>query len=132
MPAPQRKPVHLEVGVALGLDHDFTSTKPAAFELAGQRYEAASWQDLMITLSKLMRERDPARFSEVVRTGLKEGRQRRRMFAADPNELSYDVELGEGAYFEGQLSANGVVGLAKRLLAYFGMDSEIMTVELRR
>ena len=97
--APQRKPAQLEVGVALGLDNDFTSTKPAAFELAGKRYEAGSWQDLMSVLSKLMRARDPARFAEVVRTGLKEGRQRRPMFASNPNELSYDVELGEGVYF---------------------------------
>jgi coenzyme F420-reducing hydrogenase delta subunit len=53
------------------------------------------------------------------------------MFALDKSVLSYPVDLGDGAFAEGSLSANAVVSLVQRLLPAFGLESSAMTIELR-
>ena len=106
----------------------YTGKTPVAFVLQGTRREVKSWRDVLVGVGTILYLSHPDTFAT---TAPQIRGKKRDYFAVTAESLFYPVALAKGKFFaEGNLSANDIVRVVRRLLvAVLGSDSSF-SIEL--
>ncbi len=114
------------------LDQDFTHTRPYGFTLQETDYHGfTSWQLLYQEFCRLLAAHDPALVSRLPANPDYTGKRGAKAFASEPDTLRTPLEITDGVYAEGNLSANTICNHIKRLLSTFGIEQQDMLIYLR-
>jgi len=107
----------------------FTGHNPKAFTLDGVNHPVSTWRDVLTGVANLLIADGVEEFASGA-LGIR-GRKR-NYFSHDSEPLFNPLSLGGGQYFcEGNLSANDIVKLVRRLLvAVRGTDTSFYVVEV--
>jgi len=104
-----------------GKKEDYTGEKPEYFVLDGDYIGVKNWRDLLGKVSKKIYE-EKEDFEKVLEI---RGRTRHYFSRNDPDKLVDAEEIPETSYYhEGNLSANQIMNIVKRLMDEFGYDYE--------
>lgn len=115
------------------LDEDFTYKRPYGFILDGQGTTGVTtWQRMYELVCRQLFVRDEARFRALHEHPDFISNRGRHTVTADPSSLCTPVAVGGGLFVEGNLSANGIRDVFRRLLAAFDLPAERMQIFLRQ
>lgn len=119
-------------GVPRSLDIDLTHTRPYGFRLQEQDYkDIKTWQHLYQEFCRVLAAQDPALISSLPANPGYTGKRGAKAFASDPGTLRTPIQITDGVYAEGNLSANDIRDHIKRLLSTFGVEQQDMAIYLR-
>jgi hypothetical protein len=114
------------------LDEDFSYTRPYGFVLQGRAYkDIVTWRRIYELTCQQLASKDLARFATLPTDPEWIGKRGNKAFATDPQSLRFALEITDGIYAEGNLSANNIRDYIKRLLNIFGIDQQEFVIYLR-
>ncbi len=110
----------------------YSGKRVSAFLLGDQRYDVDNWRGVLLRTCELAHNKAPGEFAGKV-LALKG--KRRQYFSRDGRKLHEGGQLrdgmeikGSGIYVESNLSANGIVKLAKKVLLLFQMPGDLRII----
>ncbi len=108
-----------------GVDQDYTGQNASGFAFQNRRYYVSSWRDLLVRVCEVVYQKHPSEFDHVLElTGRK-----RLHFSRNSNELRRPARIGtSGIFAETNLSANGIVGRACKVLSLFDYDTNDLNI----
>lgn len=114
------------------LAEDFQYTRPYGFVLQGQAYkEIVTWRRLYELLCRQLAAKDAALFARLPSDPDYTGKRGTKAFSAEPHGLNVPMQIAEGVYAEGNLSANSIRDRMRKLLRTFGIAPEELVLYLR-
>lgn len=115
------------------LGESFTSTVPYGFVFDGRAFiEFRTWQGLYQVFCQQLADRDPARFAGLDKSGRFWRRGGGSLFSRDQSKLRTPLQVTTEVYAEGNLAANQMRNIMRRLLEVFGLEEAEMKLYLRR
>ncbi|HEX9035360.1 MAG TPA: hypothetical protein VF808_00045 [Ktedonobacterales bacterium] len=113
------------------LTEDFTSTRPFGLVLIGRAYaDARTWRRVYQFVCQLLAKRDPDRYNRLPDVSPFRDNLTSR-FERGPQGFHVPLPLALDLYCEANVSAKGITGNIRRLLAYFSIPESEMVVYLR-
>lgn len=97
-----------------------TGRKPTWLRVGGKSWAVTNWKDLLLVAVDLVHAAHPSRYDGLFDDETFHGRKR-PYFARTPGPLREAVSIPDG-FAEGNISAETVVRLTGRVLAFFGYD----------
>ena len=106
----------------------YTSARPAAWTLFGERHEVRTFRDVLLGVCVALHERAPSQFERVLEL---RGRAR-PYFSRNPDDLLTPAQVaGSGIFAETKLGATGVVERCQLVIELCGFDPREFDVETR-
>lgn len=106
----------------------YTSRRPAAYTLFGERHEVRTFRDVLLGVCVALHERAPSEFERVLEL---RGRAR-PYFSRNPDDLLTPAQVaGSGIFAETKLGAPGVVERCRQVIELCGFDPRAFDVETR-
>lgn len=113
------------------LFEDFTHTRPYGFEFRGNFYKVHTWREMMAKTCLLLANDDYERVLKFQFNPSLNGKKK-PYFTDEPSELRTPVPIGDTVlYFEGNMSANSIRNLLKRIIQEFGFNAVSFKIFLR-
>lgn len=110
----------------LELDN-FQNKQPKSFTFIGQAHEVQEWNEILTGVCKIMAERHPDEFEQVL---LRFSGHTRRYFSRDRKELEQPKEIpNTGIYAMTKLGANEMVRRSKDVIRRFGYNPDELRVK---
>ncbi len=106
----------------------YTSARPAAWTLFGERHEVRTFRDVLLGVCDALHERAPSEFERVLEL---RGRAR-PYFSRNPDDLLTPVQVARsGIFAETKLGATGIVERCQLVIELCGFDPREFDVETR-
>lgn len=114
------------------LDENYSFKRPYGFILRGQAFtNTTTWRGLYTEFCRHLTTIDVARVVALPDNPLFRGKRGNTSFARDPGGLLSSQRIADGIYAEGNMSANSIRDMMKRLLNEFGIAYDEIKVYLR-
>jgi predicted type IV restriction endonuclease len=123
---PERPPIKAEVPP--NITDNYIGTTVIGFCFRGQHYTVRSWRDLLLTLVKVIRKSHQHEMDKCLQLV---GRTR-PFFTRNRDELREPIPIeGTGIYVEGNIGANSIARISRRLVGVFGYQDSDFSIEAR-
>jgi predicted type IV restriction endonuclease len=107
---------------------NYKGSRIHSFTFNGNEYKTTSWINMLLEISNIMLKEHKPEFNKVLEL---KGRQR-PYFSTNPGEMRNPKKLNNTDIFiETNLSANGIVGLSKRIIVLFGYNEDDLIIDTR-
>ena len=106
----------------------YTGQSITAFTLAGSRYEVKQWKEVLVKVCEIMVANHSDRFEKVLNI---KGRKR-PYFSRNSSDLRASAPIrGTNIYVEKNMSSNGIVSLAHKVISSFGYENNNLSIETK-